>query len=79
MNSVNTHLYFPADLYDQLVIYAKEQNIPLAQAVRDIVAKKIKKTAKKTPKKDPLGWLASFHIKGPKDLSIHHDKYLYGK
>ena len=77
--AVNTHLYFPADLYAELSLVAREEGVPVAKIVREFVSKGLKtnKKLKKVKKANPLDWLLSFHLKGPVDGSINHDKYLY--
>ncbi|MBI3577141.1 hypothetical protein HY086_03845 [Candidatus Gottesmanbacteria bacterium] len=76
--AINTHLYLPVDLYTQISDLAREQNLPFARVARELMKDALKKkTKKKKVYKNPLDWLISFNIKGPKDLSINHDKYLY--
>ena len=85
MNSVNTHLYFPEDLYREVSLIARRESVPVAKVIRDLVAEGVskKKNARfKKGEKSPgylaLEGLSKLGIKGgPKDLARNHDKYLY--
>lgn len=79
--AINTHLYLPADLYEEIADLAREKNLPFARVarelMRDAIRNKYKKPKKKKKYNSAFDWLLSFNIKGPKDLSVNHDKYLY--
>ena len=76
--AVNTHLYFPVDLYTEINLLAQEQKLPFAKVARDLMVEALqKKKRKHAAKKNPLDWLLSFNLKGPVDGSVNHDKYLY--
>lgn len=79
---VNTHLYFPEDLYGEITLLAQEEGKPVAQVIRELVThclgKKVSHTTKgKRNRENPFDWLGSFDLKGPRDVSVNHDKYLY--
>lgn len=86
MNSVNTHLYFPADLYAQVALLARQTNVPVTKVVRNLVAEGLDKKASKNrgqrgPSVKLLDELLAMSVKAPKgtpaDISFNHDKYLY--
>lgn len=85
---MNTHLYFPQDLYAQLETLSQAQNQSLAQVVRDLVSEGVKKRKsgkknrqEKSPGVSFLDRLVSSAVKAPagtpKNVSSSHDKYLY--
>ena len=84
---INTHVYFPEDLYSQVSLLARQQAVPVAQVVRRFVADGVTKNKKKTdPKKGEkspgylaLEGLTKLGIKFPKglNLSVNYKKYLY--
>lgn len=86
MNSVNTHLYFPEDLYREVAALARREAVPVAKMIRDLVAdgvnKKTKTARLKQGQKSPgyyaLEGLTKLGIKYPKGLNLskNHDKYI---
>lgn len=77
--AINTHLYLPLDLYAEIADLAREKNLPFARVARELMSDSLKRKMKKKKKiyKNPLDWMFSFHLKGPTDGSVNHDKYLY--
>lgn len=75
-----TQLNFDEATYFQVVDYARKQKLSVSSAVRRLVAKQLKREA---PKENPLLGLAElgkkYKFKGPPDLGINHDYYLYGE
>lgn len=73
---IRTQVYLPQDLYNQLLMVARQESLPLAKIIRSALTKGLKTSLKKD--NDLLG-LAGLKITGgPKDLSGNLDKYLYG-
>ncbi len=75
-----TQLNLDEKTYYQLVNYARNQKTSLSEAARKLISKQIHDEA---PKKNPLLELArlgeKLKVKGPKDLSVNIDYYLYGE
>ena len=78
---IRTNLYFPKSLHQQLRILSQRENKSMAELVRDFVASGIE--AKRDGGAATLLKMAErakrLKFKGPKDLAINHDYYLYGK
>jgi len=76
---IRTQVYLPEELYGHIQLLAKRDKKVSAQVIRELLTTGLKKVAqeKKTNAGDALLRLAKIGARGPKDLSIHHDKYLY--
>lgn len=74
-----TQMYFYENILMELKRKAEEENSSVAGIVRNAVSEFLAKESEKDWIKDPL-WniIGSAHSKD-KDLSVNHDKYLYGK
>lgn len=74
---VRTQIYLPQSMYQQLVAWARQQDLPMAEIIRMLVAKGLKERPQKTGHN--LADLAKLNLTGgPKDLSAKMDDYLYG-
>lgn len=78
---IRTQVYLPKSLYQNVRLLAKKENRPAASLVRELLEDGLKKRSKKLNAGTALLRLAALgkklKIKGPSDLSINHDKYLY--
>lgn len=76
-----TQVYFPEDLFRAIKKASQKEDISIAEIIRRAVKKEIKheeKPGKIKAKKEKVWkkFLASAGVgSGPKDLSIHHDRY----
>lgn len=78
---IRTQVYLPKSLYQNVRLLAKRENRPAASLVRELLEDGLDKKNKKLNAGTALLRLAELgkklKIKGPRDLSINHDKYLY--
>lgn len=73
---IRTQVYLSQDLYNQLLIIARQESLPLAKIIRSALTKGLKTNLRKN---NDLLELADLKITGgPKDLSGNLDRYLYG-
>ncbi|MBI5620660.1 hypothetical protein HY949_02705 [Candidatus Gottesmanbacteria bacterium] len=77
---IRTQVYLPEELYGHIQLLARQDRKVSAQVIRELLTTGLKKVVeeKKTNAGDALLRLAKIGAQGPKDLSINHDKYLYG-
>lgn len=69
-------LYFPVELYLRLKEAAARQGTSIADFVRRAAEKALSEGASVGP--DPLDKIVGKGRSKDRDLSYHHDKYLYG-
>lgn len=74
-----TQIYFPEDMLMELKKRAKEEKTTVANIVRGVVSELLKKKEMKNWVKDPLWNMVGSSSSKEGDLSVNHDKYLYGK
>lgn len=76
---IRTQIYLPEDLYREIGWLAKKEKKAKAQVIREALEKEVEK--KQGNAGETLLKLATmakkYKWKGPKDLSVNHDKYLY--
>lgn len=76
---IRTQIYLPRELYQEVDLVAKKEKKPKAQVIREAIEKDMSKKCGNAG--DALLKLAAmakkYKWKGPKDLSVNHDKYLY--
>lgn len=76
---IRTQIYLPRQLYQTIDFVAKRERKPKAQVIREFLEEGLKKKEGNAGK--ALLELAALgkklNLKGPKDLSTNHDKYLY--
>lgn len=78
---IRTQIYLPKELYQEIGWLAKKEKKAKAQVIREALEKDVKKrqgsVGKALLELAELG--KKLNLRGPKDLSINHDKYLYGE
>lgn len=78
---LRTQVYLPKTLYQNIDIVAKKEGKPKAQIIREVLEKGLEKRGKRQTVGEALLEFAELGKKlkarGPKDLSVNHDKYLY--
>lgn len=76
-----TQIYLYNDQIQQIALLARQKKQNKAQIIRALIQKGIDVEKKKTSAGDALLKLAELgkklNLRGPTDLSINHDKYLY--
>jgi hypothetical protein len=73
-----TQVYFPEDMLEALKSKAKKEKTTIADIVRKAVSEILKKEEMKDWENDPLWNIVGAGSSEDGDLSINHDKYLYG-
>lgn len=74
-----TQMYIPEELLDELKRKAGRENTTISNIVRTAVLDLIKKDRAKNWETDPLWEMVGMSQSEDHDLSVNHDKYLYGK
>ncbi len=74
-----TQMYFPEEILRKLKRKALEKKTTVANIVRDAVSELLKKEEVKNWNDDPLWNMVGSSSSKERDLSVNHDKYLYGK
>ncbi|OGW47467.1 MAG: hypothetical protein A2Y66_00975 [Nitrospirae bacterium RBG_13_41_22] len=74
-----TQMYFPEDMLSELKRKADEEKTTIANIVRIAVSEILEKEKKRNWIEDPLWDMVGASRSKDKDLSVNHDKYLYGK
>jgi len=74
-----TQMYFNEDVLRELKKKAKEEKTTVAELVRESVSILFEKEREKNWIDDPLWNMIGSSSSKDRDLSVHHDKYLYGK
>lgn len=74
-----TQMYFHEDILRELKKRAKEENSTVAEIVREAVSVLFEKEKEKDWNNDLLWNMIGSSSSGDSDLSVNHDKYLYGK
>ena len=74
-----TQMYFPEDMLSELKRKADEEKTTIANIVRIAVYEILEKEKKRNWIEDPLWDMVGASRSKDKDLSVNHDKYLYGK
>lgn len=72
-------MYFPEDMLSELKRKADEEKTTIANLVRIAVSEILEKEKKRNWIEDPLWDMVGVSRSKDKDLSVNHDKYLYGK
>lgn len=72
-------MYFPEDMLSELKRKADEEKTTIANIVRIAVSEILEKEKKRNWIEDPLWDMVGAGRSKDKDLSVNHDKYLYGK
>ena len=74
-----TQMYFPEELLRELKRKASEEKTTIANIVRGAVSSLLKQEKAKNWMDDSLWNMIGASGSKDKDLSVNHDKYLYGK
>ena len=74
-----TQMYFPEELLRELKRKASEEKTTIANIVRGAVSSLLKQKKAKNWMDDSLWNMIGASGSKDKDLSVNHDKYLYGK
>lgn len=78
---LKTYLYIPENLEEKITLAAKTQNKSKAEVIRQAIQKGLE-TIERGSGAEVLLKIAALakkhHVKGPRDLSINHDYYLWG-
>lgn len=74
-----TQMYFPEDVLMKLKSKADEEQTTVSEIVRNAVSDFLKKKKDKDWTDDPLWNMVGSSSSKDGDLSVNHDKYLYGK
>ena len=74
-----TQMYFPEEILRELKRKASEEKTTIAEIVRSAVSELLKKEKTKNWMEDTLWKMLGTSGSKDKDLSVNHDKYLYGK
>lgn len=75
-----TQVYFPFEMYKRIAKKAKKESKSVASVVREAVEKYVKEEDETIDwENDPFFKIVGIANSGIKDLSVNHDKYLYGK
>lgn len=78
-NLKRTQMYFPEDLLNELKRKANNEKTTISNIVRTAVTDLMKKEKVKNWSDDSLWAMVGSSRSNDKDLSVNHDKYLYGK
>lgn len=77
--SKRTQMYLPEYMFEELKFLAKREHKSIAAIIREAVSNLIEKKEKHNLwKNDPLLKIVGKAKSKEKDLSVNHDKYLYG-
>lgn len=77
--SKRTQMYLPEDMFEQLTFLAKKEHKSRAALLREAVVSFLKKKEQiNSWKGDSLMKIVGRGKSKEKDLSVNHDKYLYG-
>lgn len=74
-----TQMYIPEELLDELKRKAGRENTTISNIVRTAILELMKKDKTKNWETDPLWEMVGMSRSEDHDLSVNHDKYLYGK
>jgi len=74
-----TQMYFPEEILRELKRKSREEKTTIANIVRSAVSELLRKEEAKDWMQDPLWNMVGSSSSKDRDLSVNHDKYLYGK
>ncbi len=74
-----TQMYFPENILRELKKKAEEEKTTVTNIVREAVSELLKREKARNWEEDTLWKMVGSSISRDKDLSVKHDKYLYGK
>ena len=76
---IRTQIYLPEIFYQEVKLEDKKEKKATAQVIRELLEEGLNIKRQKSTIGKALLTLSSIKAKGPKDLSIKIDKYLYGE
>ena len=74
-----TQMYLPEDTLRKLKRKSKKEKTTVSNIVRNAISDFLSKEEKKNWAEDPLWEMVGKSSSKEADLSVNHDKYLYGK
>ncbi len=78
---VRTQIYIPRDMYEKLRARSEETGLSMAQQVREALREYLGGDEDEgviLHEDDPIWQIVGAVSMGPSDVSVHHDRYLYG-
>jgi len=76
---VRTQVYIPRDVYEELKRRSKSTGLAMAEQIRRALREYLEREEGVVLREDDPIWnIVGAGSFGPNDVSIHHDKYLYG-
>jgi predicted DNA-binding protein len=76
---VRTQIYIPGDVYEELKRRSKSTGLAMAEQIRQALREYLEREEGVMLREDDPIWnIVGGVSTGDGDLSIHHDKYLYG-
>lgn len=76
---VRTQIYIPSDVYEELKRRSKSTGLAMAEQIRRALGEYLEREEGVVLREDDPIWnIVGAASLGPNDVSIHHDKYLYG-
>lgn len=76
---IRTQVYLPKTLYQEVRLVAQAEKKAMAAIIRELLGQGIAQKKKRRSAREALLDLAKLgkrlNLKGPKDLSVNHDKY----
>jgi len=76
---IRTQVYLPKNLYIEVELLAKQEKKARARVIRELLEQSIAQKNRRNNAGEALLELARLgkrlNLKGPKDLSVNHDKY----
>jgi len=77
---VRTQVYIPRDIYEELRKRSESTGITIAEQIRQALREYLEREEGVVLREDDPIWnIVGAISTGDGDLSIHHDRYLYGK
>jgi predicted DNA-binding protein len=78
LSEKRTQVYFPKEVYRRIEEKAKKESKSSAAVIREAVERYLEEVRDIDWENDPIFKLAGLGDSGLGDLSVNHDKYLYG-
>jgi len=76
---VRTQVYIPEDIHEELKRRSKSMGLSMAEQIRQALREYLDREEGVVLREDDPIWnIVGAASSGPNDVSIHHDKYLYG-
>ena len=78
---VRTQVYLPKDVYEELQTRVQLTGLSMAEQIRQALREYLQREQDEgvlLRDDDPIWQIVGAASGGPSDVSVHHDKYLYG-